>query len=661
MDKRWFERLQTPDTLILSGTALLVGIASAAGVWVFKWLIELTRKLVFDGLGGRLAGLGGWQVVLFPIIGGLVVGLITHFFIGEERYHGVAGIMEAVALVGGRLRYKRLPAKTVAAAISIGAGASVGPEDPSVQIGANLGSLVGQKLRFSDERMRALVAAGSASGIAAAFNAPIAGVFFALEIILGEIGGSALGVVVLSAVVSAVFTQAVTGPEPAFHVPSYAFGSVVELPFYLGLGLLAGVVSALYIRFLYLSKDLFEQRLKAPRWLKPAFAGALVGLAGVFLPQVFGVGYDTIGQILSGETLGFTLLLALMTAKLILTPVSIGGGFPGGVFAPALFIGAALGGAFGDLIRQLFPMMGVSPGAFAMVGMAALLAGAVHAPLTAILLLFEMTHDYRIILPLMFAVVVSLLLSERLTHNSVYTLGLQRKGIRLERGRDVDVLETISVGELMQTDPFTLQVSDTLAQASAALVDTRHHGAPVLDEDGNLIGVFTIQDLDRNEPDTWGRRTVGEACTRAPMLAYVDETIGSALRRMSARDIGRLPVVERSQPQKLRGLLRRSDAIRAYDAALTRRAKLRHSAHQARLDALTPEKVLIVEIKIQPGSEYAGKRLMDVAWPAESIVASLRRGRQVLIPHGGTILEEGDVLVVVAEPEGVEALRGVGR
>lgn len=657
--KHWLERFQPSEAAFLGASALVVGITSAAGIWIFKWMIDLVHRLAFDKLGAVMAPLGSWTVALLPVLGGLVVGSILHFFIGEERHHGVAGIMESVALAGGRLRYRRIPAKGIASAVSIGSGASVGPEDPSVQIGANLGSMFGQRLHLSDERMRALVAVGGASGIAAAFNAPIAGVFFALKIILGEISGNALGVVVLAAVTSAVFTQAVSGPEPAFHIPAYTVGSALELPLYLGLGLLAGPISALYIRLLYTTQDIFNRWEKIPRWVKPSIAGLMVGLVGISLPQVLGVGYDTIENILAGETFGFALFVGLMAAKLILTPISIAGGFLGGVFAPALFIGAALGGAFGELVKFMFPQLQVIPAAYAMVVMAALLAGSVHAPLTAILLLFEMTRDYRIILPLMFAVVVSMLISQRLVRDSVYTLGLARKGIRLERGRDVDVLETVTVGEVMQAAPFTLLASDTLTKASETFIQTRHHGVPVLGADGGLVGIFTLQDLDRNEPETWSERTVGETCTREPVVTFPDETIGAALRKMGASDIGRLPVVGRDNPDQLVGLLRRSDLVRAYDAAITRRATLRHSIHQRRLDAFTPEKVNIVEIQIQPGAFCAGKRIRDVPWPLDSIVASLRRGQQVMIPHGDTILYPGDVLVFVTEEFSVDAVQAL--
>ena len=201
-----------------------------------------------------------------------MVGLIQHFLVGEEKHHGVAGIMEATALAGGRLRYNRIPAKTLASAVSIGSGASVGPEDPSVQIGANIGSMVGQKLHLSDDIMRTLVAAGAAAGIAAAFNAPIAGVFFALEVILGQIGANTMGAIVISAVASAVITQALSGAQPAFIVPKYAFNSAWELPLYFGLGLLAGPLAAIYVRLVYAAQDCFING-SFPNWLKPAVAG----------------------------------------------------------------------------------------------------------------------------------------------------------------------------------------------------------------------------------------------------------------------------------------------------------------------------------------------------------------------------------------------------
>ena len=279
-------------------------------------------------------------------------------------------------------------------------------------------------------------------------------------------------------------------------------------------------------------------------------------------------GYSTIEQILNGQTFSLGLLIALLIAKLILTPVSIGGGFPGGVFAPSLFLGATLGAAFGSIVQLAIPGYPIVPAAFAMVGMAAVLAGAVHAPLTAIILLFEMTNDYRIILPLMFAVVVSLIVSQRLQHDSVYALGLARKGIRLQRGRDVEVLDTITVSEVMQTETDTLLESDPVSVAAEFFAQTRHHGLPVVDARGELCGILTVQDVERVQANGDSPITIGQACTREVLTAFPDETIGTALRRMSTRDIGRLPVVARDNRRQLLGVLRRTDLVRAYDIAL---------------------------------------------------------------------------------------------
>ncbi len=650
----WLDRLQPSESTLLGGAALLVGLLSGAGVWLFKRLIDLSHAIAFDGLGTTVTSLTPWLIVLVPVIGGLIVGLIAFFFIGEERHHGVAGIMEAVALAGGRLRYKRTPIKAVASAIGIGFGASVGPEDPSVQIGANLGSMFGQLLHLSDERVRTLVAAGAAGGIAAAFNAPIAGVFFALELIVGELSGNLFSIV-LAAVISAVFTQAVSGPQPAFHVPAYAFNSIGELPLYLGLGLLAGPIAAIYIRALYAAQDAFHA-IHIPRWCKPMIAGLVIGLVGIFLPQIFGVGYDTIEKILGDVQIPIALLMALLIAKLIMTPISIGGGFLGGVFAPSLFLGATLGAAYGTLMQALFPSLNIAPGAFAMVGMAAVLAAAVHAPLTAIILLFEMTNDYHIILPLMFAVAVSMILAQRLQHDSVYSLGLARKGVRLQHGRDVEVLEALTVGEIMHTDITTLKETDSLEYAADLFMKSRHHGLPVINEAGELVGILTVQDIDRVQADDENKATtVGEACTREPLVTYPNETIGVALRRMATRDIGRLPVVDRDNPRRLIGMLRRTDLVRAYDVALTRRVAMRHQAHQVRLGSFSG--VNVEEFVVEAGSICVSKRISEIKWPHECVIASLRRGRQVLIPHGDTTLTAGDVLVVVVEGVAREEVR----
>lgn len=636
------EPLVQSPVLLDSILGILTGIFTAAGVWLFKHLIETVQLLFLSLEGTRLPA---FTSVLFPILGGLAVGWLVQRFIDPRGLHGVAGIMESVALAGGRLPVRSLPVKTLASILSIGSGASVGPEDPSVQIGANLASGLGGRLRLSDARMRPLVAAGAAAGIAAAFNAPIAGVFFAVEIILGEIGGNALAIVVLASVSSAVLTQAVSGSQPAFHVPAYSFRSAIEMPAYLVLGLAAGAVSIAYIRLLSTAHNWFG-RLPLPRWLHPAAAGLAVGVVGLALPGVLGVGYDSIGNILNGAPFGAGILLALLAAKLVLTPLSIGGGFQGGVFAPALFLGACLGALVGLAGNQLLPPLDLNPAAFAMVGMAAVLAGATHAPLTAVLLLFEMTNDYRIILPLMAAVAASELISRLGAKGSVYTLGLLRKGVRIDRSREVEILEGVTVGEVMETAPQTLRARLSLDQAFQQLLSNRQHGQAVLNEDGELFGMLTLEDIEKarqRQPEE--ALTVGAVCTHRPIVAYSDEPLALAVRRMSNADVGRLPVVERAQPWHLVGMLRREDVVRAYQLAATRRTAERHTAGSRRLDAYTG--LAVSSFVVQRGSACDGKKLSEIVWPNDGLVASIRRGAEQIVPHGDTVLQPGDEIVAV--------------
>ena len=332
----------------------------------------------------------------------------------------------------------------------------------------------------------------------------------------------------------------------------------------------------------------------------------------------------------------------VVTAYLLVFAVTAEG--PGGVFAPALFIGATLGGAFGLVTAALFPGLGLSPAAFALVGMAAILAGAVHAPLTAVLLLFEMTNDYHIILTLMFAVAVSLVVSRRIEKDSVYAMGLARHGIRLDRGRDVEVMGAISVGDAMNAVGETLPETMSLGEAAETMARARHHGLPVVNAEGWLTGILTVQDIERAAVET-----VGEACTREVEVAFPDESLNMALRRMSHRDVGRLPVVARENPRHLLGLLRRADVIRAYDIALTRRVAQRHQEQAARLDALTSERVDILDVAMEIGAPAVDLAVKDIPFPRGCVIASVRRGRQVFIPRGETVLHAGDMLVVVAE------------
>ncbi len=564
-------RHPTAVSVRLTLTAAALGVLAALCVHAFK----AATGWLSDGALGRaapwLAGaLGPWATVLVPTLGGLAAGLVVQFWIGSERYHGVTSVLEGMALRGGRLPWQRVPAQVLGASVAIGTGASVGPEDPSVQIGTGLGALLGQTLHISAERRRALVAAGAAAAISSAFAAPIAGVFFAVEILLGEFAGGTLTAALVASVAGSVTTQAIAGATPAFAVPALGLESPWEFPLHAVLGLAAGAVAAAYVTAIHGARTL-AARFPARVWIRTAGAGLVVGLVALWLPQVLGVGYGTVEAVLRGAGPAAALLVAILAAKLACTVLCVGAGIPGGVFAPALVLGACLGGAFGEAARAVLPGLPVTPSAYAMSGMAAVLAGAVNAPVTASLLLFEMTGDYRVVLPVLLAVAASQLVARRLQPESVYTVPLAAAGIRLEHGRDVEVLEVVTVGEVMEANPPTLGEDTAMSQALFLLQKTRRHGLPVVSFKGDLVGILTLTDVERSRTTSVGAASVGNACTRDLVVAYPDESLATALRRMAPRELGRLPVVDPRDPKRLVGLLRRSDVIRAYEAALARR------------------------------------------------------------------------------------------
>ena len=377
--------------------------------------------------------------------------------------------------------------------------------------------------------------------------------------------------------------------------------------------------------------------------------GLLVGAIGFYFPQVFGVGYGAIEDALLGKMLLGTMAL-LILVKILATSLTIGSGGSGGVFAPSLFIGAMVGGAFGTVAHQFLPDITAVPGAYALVGMAAVFAGAAHAPITAIIILFEMTNDYRIILPLMLATVVSVLLSQRLHRENIYTLKLARRGVRLEHGRDVDVMQGVLVGEAMTTNVDTVDADLALVDLDLAFHETHHHGFPVLEADGELFGIVTIQDLERaKEGEPIERLRVRDIATRRLLVAYPDEPVWAALKRLGTRDVGRLPVVDRQNSKRLVGAIRRHDIVRAYRVGIGRKLKMQARAEQLRLGRLTGTE--FIDVVLPPQSPAAHRAVKDLNLPEDCVLVSILRDNRMLIPHGDTRLVPGDRLTALVKEE----------
>jgi CIC family chloride channel protein len=649
---RFISRHGIPESAIIMLTALVVGIGAGLGAVIFRRLIAGVQLLAYDRLGGLVKAIAPFHLLIIPAIGGAIVGPLIYRFAREAKGHGVPEVMEAVALRGGRIRPRVAVIKALASAICIGTGGSVGREGPIAQIGSALGSTIGQMLKLSDERVRNLVACGAAGGIAATFNAPIAGSIFALEVILGQFHAVYFGAVVISAVIADVIAHFLEGDLRAFGVPQYTLLSPWELGLYTLLGALAALASVGFTRLLYLSEDLWD-KIRFPEYLKPVIGGLTLGILGVLTfksdgyPRVYGVGYDSITQALFGElTLQTTLLLLL--AKMLATIITLGSGGSGGVFAPSLFMGAMLGATFGQVANRLFPHITAPSGAYALVGMSAFFSGAAHAPVTSILILFEMTGDYRIILPLMLATVMSTLISRIISSESIYTLKLSRRGIHLQQGQDIDVMQGITVREAMTTDVDVVPLTMSLEELTAEFARTHHHGFPVVDDAGELIGVVGIQDLERAlSAGPIKDKTVADIATTEDLLsAYPHEPMWKALRRMGTRDVGRLPVVEQEGSRRLVGMVRRSDIIRAYNQAIAQRAQHQHRAQVLRLGQL--DSAGFTHIDIPPHSPIVGQRVSEIDLPEECLIVSIRRGRRLLVPHGYTVLQGGDKVTLFA-------------
>jgi len=501
LNRAFFEKLQLSETNALIILSVFVGVATGFGALAFTSLIEyfnhiffgFTDQILTQAVGQRGSGGYKYYLPLIPMIGGLLVGPIVFKIAKEAKGHGVPEVMDAVARLGGIIRPRVAAAKAVASAICIGSGGSAGREGPIIQIGSALGSTIGQMFRMSGDHVKILVGCGSAAGISAVFNAPMAGVLFAMEIILGDYAIRTFAPVLLSSVVASVITRAFLGNFPAFEVPSYSLVSAWEFPLYIVMGFVIGLAAVMFTRTLDIFEDNFE-KLKIPNWTKPALGGLLLGIIAIFFPQVLADGYKTIGLTLLGD-MSLLLMVVLIFLKVLATSLTLGSGNSGGIFAPSLFMGAMGGGAFGVMVNYFFPEITATPGAYALVGMAAMVAGTTHAPITAIFIIYEMTLDYRIILPLMVTVVFSTLVARHLFPHSIYTVKLFKRGIDLRGGKDINVLRSHTVAEVMSTRFETLLTSSTLAEIFNKITHSKETYFVVTDTHDHLKGIISFQDL----------------------------------------------------------------------------------------------------------------------------------------------------------------------
>lgn len=555
--------------------ATIVGLVGGFGAIGFRYLIEAVQTLAYGAKGNLLELLQTtpWYYKIWvPALGGLVVGPLVYFFAREAKGHGVPEVMEAVALRSGIIRKRVVFVKSLASAVSIGTGGAVGREGPIVQIGSAIGSTLGQLLKVSADRTRTLVGCGAAAGIAATFNAPIAGSMFALEIILGDFGLATFSPIVISSVVSTAVSRHFLGDVPAFIVPTYELVSAWELPLYVLMGLFCAIVAVGFTRTLYLAEDLFDN-FRFPEYLKAVIGGLILGIMALGFPHVLGVGYPAIDLAL-GQQLSWWFLFLLVAFKLMATSITIGSGGSGGIFAPSLFLGAMAGGFFGTIVNQLFPEITASPGAYSIVGMGAVVSGTTHGPLSAILILFEMTGDYKIILPLMIACIIGSVAAGQLYRESIYTLKLSRRGVNIRAGKEINVLKSIRVADVMNPEVDTISESLNLGKLADRIAQSKYSSFPMIDEKGYLTGILSYPDyreviFDENLKDLV---VVKDLATPDVVTITLEDNLYDALERITSKDFSILPVVSPHDPSKLIGVVTRRDIIGAYDKAVIKRS-----------------------------------------------------------------------------------------
>lgn len=675
----YLDRLAPSEGLLLLILSVLVGACTGFAAVLFIKLIHLIQHLSYTSLSAAVPALGKWVYLLIPIIGSLLVGPLI-LLAQEAKGHGVPEVMQALILRGGRIRARVAAAKILASALCIGTGGSAGREGPIVQVGSALGSSLGQVLRLSDERIRNLVACGAAAGIAATFNAPIAGVAFAIEVLMCGLQVRHFGNVVIAAVSASIVSHSFFGNRVAFEVPVYAWNTPVELILYLILGLSAAIIGIMFIRMLNFSENIFDA-WQFPQLLKPAVGAIFLGIlgfaymhlpgvvqpmtggahggSGAVIPHMYGSGFPFIELAIQGKA-SLWILVILVFLKPLATSFTLGSGNSGGVFAPSLFIGAMLGGALGHLFQYLFPEIAGSPGAYALVGMAALFSATARAPLTAMLIVFEMSNDYYMILPLMIAGITACYFAQWLHPESIYTIKLAKRGVRFSEGRDMDIMQGVKISEVMRTTPVTIHKDQPLSDLMALFQETHLHGFPVMRDGGKVWGIVTLQDVDRAQMRDDFSMTGVRVCDVAvedPITAYPDEPIWAAIQKMSPRDLARLPVVRRGSSGRLCGLISRSDILRAYDVGIVR--KQRGQIIEDQVELRKSAENGFAEFVLKDGDTCNNSMVKDMQLPDTVNLVSIKRGGQIIIPRGSTYLNVGDVVTVYGRIDDIQLLKDI--
>lgn len=655
-------RFKASDNTFMVIIPIIIGLLGGLGAAFLRFLIHFFQ----DFLWGNTTYSATWsKTLLIPAVCAFIVGLIIYFFSKEAKGHGVPEVMEAIAIRNGIIRPRVVISKTIASALTIASGGSVGREGPIVQIGSAIGSTIGQLFRLSRRRMQTLVGCGAAAGIAAAFNAPIAGAMFSVEILLGDFTVTQFTPIVISSVSATVISRFFYGDFPAFQVPKYQLVHPVELVPYAVLGVLCGFVAILFVKILYFMEDKFDS-LKQPDFIKTMAGGLILGIYGITFPQVFGVGYGAMDQALLGK-MGIMLLFALIFVKILASAITLGSGSSGGVFAPSLFMGAMTGGFFGSILHKILPKITAGPGAYSLVAMGALVGATTHAPITAILIIFEMTSDYKIILPLMIATTISSFMVYKTQKGSIYTLKLMKRGINIHKGKEINILKSMKVQDVMRKSIELIKPQTSIDHLIQKFIESPHSYFYIVDDQGKITDRISQSELSAIAPDYENLRDIVVASDiGTPTILSVTENdnLDYVMKLMGRATVDEIPVISSKDQGDILGSIWRVDVISAYNKEILKRdlaGEVSNSISQTDCREMVEVMEGLFLLEIDVPLSFLGKKIstLDIRnkYGIDIVMIKNKESEEELnhqIPRGDYSFKRDDRLLILGEKKSVE-------
>jgi CIC family chloride channel protein len=640
--------------------AVLIGIIAGLTSIAFEFLIHFFQKL-FWRLSPIVAAVPEqpWFYTIFiPAIGGLIIAPMIYYGAREAKGHGVPEILESLIFRGGRIKPKVAVVKALASSVCIGTGGSAGREGPIVQISSSIASTFGRIFKVKERGMRTLVAAGAAGGIGATFNAPIAGALFAMEVLMSEFGVFSFSPIIVTSVIATLTERFLTGDFAAFLVPKYTLISIWEIGPYILLGIISGLVAIVFIKVLYFFEENFDN-LRIHPLLKPMLGGLLVGGIGLAFPQILGTSYEAIDASLQSQ-IGILLACVLIFAKVLSTSLTLGSGGSGGVLAPSLFMGAMTGNFIGNIFHSLFPESISTPGAFSLVGMGAVLAAATHAPITAIIMIFEMTGDYKIILPLMLSCIIASLITAGLHRESIYTIKLKKKGLIYREGKDVNILRSLSVRDFISRDYQTFLNTERAGKIINQTLSGKQNCFQIVDGENNYLGYFSFKELVNltHDKEWLDSLVIAEDIAISGISIDLNDTLEKAMLIFGGTNVDEIAVVKNG---KFMGVVKRKDVIEAYNHEIMKREATSGLIQKLKFTNLTKSFDIGAGYKVTeilaPAS-FWDKNLIQLNLKARygiDILLIKRKypPRTITIPSAEETLKKGDILVLAGLEENI--------